>query len=213
MHLTAKECWKAARQGVYYNKWFNLTNIQVNIPKLHSYISKGVYTKGGSCTGKTFERNGQEHTQHFERTYITLAVTSHSLRTETGILSTKGFDVILPHNIRMPVEKNEFTDNRMGIMVWADGQSKCEPNTGFTNQFVELFQGDVDLHLKKDSSVKTKYNNALVTVYNEKRDLNALPVTFGYSVRYKTTVCNKIVYQTNGPFIHHKKFKHSVFYK
>ena len=167
-------------------------------------------TKWGSCTGKTFERNGQEHSQHFERTHITLSVTSHSFRTETGILSTKGFDIILLDNIRMPVEKGQFTDNRHGIMVWADGQSKCDPNTGFTNQFVELFQGDVDLHLKQDSSVATKYDNALVTVYNEKKDLNSLPVTFGYSVRYKTTLCQKIVYQTNGLFIHRKK--HSVFY-
>ena len=102
----------------------------------------------------------------------------------------------------MPVEKEHFTDNRLGVLVWADGNSKCEPNTGFTNQFVELFQGDVDLHLKRDSSVKKKYDNALVTVYNEKKDLNSLPVTFGYSVRYKTHVCNKVVYQTNGPFIH-----------
>ena len=117
--------------------------------------------------------------------------------------------MILPHNIRMPVEKQEFTDNRLGIMVWANGKSKCEQNTGFTNQFVELFQGDVDLHLKRDSSVETKYNNALVTVFNEKKDLNSLPVTFGYSVRYKTTVCHKIVYQTNGSFI---QKKHSVFY-
>ena len=187
-----------------------MTNVKVNIPKLHSYISKGEYTRGGSCTGRTFERNGEEHTQHFERTYVTLAITSHSFRTETGILSTKGFDVILPHHIRMPVEKREFTDNRLGIIVWADGKSKCEQNTGFTNQFVELFQGDVDLHLKRDSSVDTKYDNALVTVFNEKKDLNSLPVTFGYSVRYKTTVCHKIVYQTNGPFIHDKNIQFST---
>ena len=199
-----------AKTGVYQNDWFNLTGVEHNIPKLYTYISKGAYTSEASCTGRTFERNGIEHSSHFERTYITLTVTKHSFRTETGVLSTKGFDVLLPHNVRMPIEKKEYTDNRLGILVWPDKDNECDANTGFTNQFVELYQGDVDLHLKRDTTVETKYDNALVTVYTEeKKKINSLPVTFGYSVRYKTNVCSKVAYQTNGSLL---LAKHSVSY-
>ena len=199
-----------AKTGTYQNQWFNLTDVTLNIPKLYTYISKGEYTSKASCTGRTFERNGIEHSSHFERTYITLTVTKHSFRTVTGVLSTKGFDVLLPHNIRMPIEKKEYTDNRLGVLVWPDKDITCDPNTGFTNKFVELYQGDVDLHLKRDTTVETKYDNALVTVYTEeKKKINSLPVTFGYSVRYKTNVCSKVAYQTNGSLL---SAKHSVSY-
>ena len=172
---------------------------------MHSYISKGEYTRSAGCQGKTYERNGQEFISHFERTYITLDVIEHELRTETGILSKKGFDILLPLNIRMPIEKKFYQDNRLGTMVWNGGSSTCKPNTGFTNQFVELYQGDVDLYLKKSNSEKNKYDNALITVYDDKDELTELPVTFGYSVRFKLTVCGKSAYQTNGS---HSAAKH-----
>ena len=171
------------------------------MPKLFSYISKGEYTKDAGCQGKTFERNGQEFISHFERTYITLEVTEHEFTTETGILSKKGFDILLPFNMRMPIEKKTYKDHRVGVIVWDTSANTCKPNTGFTNEFVELFQGDVDLYLKQGLSEKDKYNNALVTVYDDKEDLTELPVTFGYSVRYKITVCGKMAFQTNGSYL------------
>ena len=172
--------------------------MQRNVPKMHSYISKGEYTRAAGCQGKTYERNGQEFISHFERTYITLDVIEHELRTETGVLSKKGFDILLPFNIRMPIEKKFYRDNRLGTMVWDGGASTCKPNVGFTNQFVELYQGDVDLYLKKQNPENSKYDNALITVYDDKDELTELPVTFGYSVRFKITVCGKSAYQTNG---------------
>ena len=71
----------------------------------------------------------------------------------------------------------------------------------WSNQFVELYEGDVDLHLKRDATKATKFDNALITVYNDKKELNSLPITFGYSVRYKTTICRRAAYQTNGSLL------------
>ena len=198
VHLTPKECWKVARTGIYNNDWFNLTDVQLNIPFKHTYVSKGKHTQGGHCEAKVFERNGREFTSHYEQTTVTLRVTEHSFKTTTGILSKDGFDVLLPHNVRMPSEKGHYTDNRIGVVVWAAETAQCNKETGFTNQFVQLFKGDVDVHLKRSASVKDKFNNALITVYNDDKELKSLPVTFGYSIRYETNVCGAKAYQTNG---------------
>ena len=85
---------------------------------------------------------------------------------------------------------------RMGILVWKADEATCNGDTGYSNQFVELFKGDVDIHLKQKTSVKEKFNNALVTVYAEKNNLKALPITFGYSIRYETQICGVKAYQT-----------------
>ena len=195
-HLEPEECWHAVKTGRYHNKWFNLTEIRLNVPKHHTYISKGKYTASGSCTGRTYERGGQEHQNHYERSEITLLVTTHDFITETGILSNEGFDVILPLNVRMPIEKNHYIDHRFGTIIWKSGKTACDKVTGFTPKYVELYQGDVDLHLKIKTDTESKYMNSLVTVFNEKKNLKILPITFGYSIRYKTTVCGRKAFQT-----------------
>ena len=82
-------------------------------------------------------------------------------------------------------------------MINAD-EATCDSQTGYSNKFVQLFKGDVDVHLKRGTSVKDKFNNALITVYNDRPDLKELPVTFGYSIRFETNVCGTKAYQTNG---------------
>ena len=111
-HLTPEECWKAARTGVYNNLWFNLTGVRTDHPFKYSYFSKGRYNTDGTCEAKHFERNGREFASHYERTDVTLSVTSHSFQTTTGILSKKGFDILLPHQVRMPAAKSFYVDNR-----------------------------------------------------------------------------------------------------
>ena len=76
----------------------------------------------------------------------------------------------------------------MGTLVWKADEATCNGETGYSNQFVELFKGDIDIHLKQKSSVKEKFSNALVTVYAEKNNLKELPITFGYSIRYETQI-------------------------
>ena len=176
----------------------------MNIPKHHTYISKGKYSDSGSCTGRTFERSGQEHHSKFERTEITFLITSHDFVTETGILSTQGFDVILPLNVRMPIEKKSYIDHRFGTIIWNSGDTECDELTNYTPKYVELYLGDVDLHLKRDVDTESKYLNSLVTVYNEKKKLKMLPITFGYSIRYKTTVCGNEAYQTK--YFYYQRF-------
>ena len=85
---------------------------------------------------------------------------------------------------------------RMGILVWKADEATCNGDTGYSNQFVELFKGDIDIHLKQKSSVKEKFSNALVTVYAERNNLKELPITFGYSIRYETQICGVKAYQT-----------------
>ena len=111
-HLSTEECWKAVRTGSYTNPWFNLTGVRTDHPFKYSYYSKGRYNTDGSCQAKVFERNGREFTSHYERTDVTLSITSHSFQTTTGILSKKGFDILLPHQVRMPAEKAFYVDNR-----------------------------------------------------------------------------------------------------
>ena len=111
-HLTAEECWKVVRTGIYENLWFNLTEVRTDHPFKYSYYSKGRYNTDGTCEAKHFERNGREFESHYERTDVTLRVTSHSFQTTTGILSKKGFDILLPHQVRMPAAKAFYVDNR-----------------------------------------------------------------------------------------------------
>ena len=66
----------------------------------------------------------------------------------------------------------------------------------YTPAYVELYQGDVDLHLRKEVDTESKFLNSLVTVFNQKKNIKKLPITFGYSIRYKTTVCGQPAYQT-----------------
>ena len=168
----------------------------MDIPHQHTYVSKGKHTLNGDCEVKFFERNGREYENHYERSTVTLKVTSHQFKTTTGILSKRGFDVLLPHNVRMPAERSHYTDNRMGCVIWSPEVGKCDATTGYTNEWVELFKGDTDVHLKRDTTKATKYHNALVTVYNEDKHLKALPVTFGYSIRYQTQICGVKAFQT-----------------
>ena len=131
-------------------------------------------------------------------------MTAHDFPTETGILSSEGFDVILPHHVRMPIEKGSYMDHRFGTMIWKSEKTECDKDTNFTPHYVELYLGDVDLHVKVETDTESKYLNSLVTVYNEKKKLKMLPITFGYSIRYKTTVCGKEAFQTK--YFYYRRF-------
>ena len=107
----------------------------------------------------------------------------------------------------------------MGILIWKADEATCNGKTGYSNQFVELFKGDIDIHLKQKTSLKSKFNNALVTVYDDKKTLKELPITFGYSIRYETQICGVKAYQTKsvnvGPkstFFFFFFFKYTIFF-
>ena len=35
----------------------------------------------------------------------------------------------------------------MGVLVWKAEEATCNGETGYSNSFVELFKGDIDIHL------------------------------------------------------------------
>lgn len=146
--LTPDECWEAYRHHRYSNPWFNLTEVNINRPTSHSYISKGHHDKSGKCIGETFVRQGDLHTSVYERTEVRLLVQEHLLHTLPGVLSSSGMDLNLPFNVRVPAERQNLTDERFGVMVWQHDEPKCAKEVQYTSVYYNLFTGSVDVHYR-----------------------------------------------------------------
>ena len=146
--LTPDECWEAYHHHRYTNPWFNLTEVNINRPTSHSYISKGQHDETGTCVGETFVRQGDLHTSVYERTEVRLLVQEHLLHTLPGVLSMSGMDVNLPFNVRVPAERQNLTDERFGVMVWRHDEPKCAKEVQYTSVYYNLFTGSVDVHFR-----------------------------------------------------------------
>ena len=101
-------CIDILKTGTYHNKFFTITGIRANVPRMVTYLSKGERKKQGTCYGVDYIRDDVAYKQSYERSTATILIQEIFLETTTGLTPKKSdVDVVLPGNLQLPITDKE----------------------------------------------------------------------------------------------------------
>ena len=96
------------KTGTFHNKFFTITGIKANVPRMVTYLSKGEQKKQGTCYGVDYIRDDVAYKQSYERSTATILIQEIFLETTTGLTPKKSaVDVVLPGNLQLPITDKE----------------------------------------------------------------------------------------------------------
>ena len=185
--------------GVYRNKYFTITGIKANVPRMQTYISHGEHKADHTCYGVSYTRDQVSYEYSYERSTATILIQDIHLETTTGLNPKKStIDVVLPGNLQLPITDKEATSPIFGTIAWNLPELGCSTSQ-MSHDHLEIFQGLVTIHKKLDSDAKNPYGDALITHYAHAKAPDQ--ISFGFSIRQEVEICDIQAYQTNEPDI------------
>ena len=106
--INCTACMDILRTGTYHNKYFTISGIEANKPRMTTYISKGDRNSYGTCHGVNYMRDDVAYESAYKRSTATILIQEIHLETTTGLTPKKSpVDVELPGNLQLPITDKE----------------------------------------------------------------------------------------------------------